>query len=567
MKAMGKSAIHLAVAATVLGVSATVGIGQSQAATYSQGNVGQALVFPYYTVNEGWQTNFNIMNTTDNFLAVKVRFHERKNSRDVLDFNLVLSPYDSWTGWVQDSDQGTELHTTDKSCTSPQVVDGAHASQIAYTGQFDDTGGQGLNRIREGYVEVLLMGVAAPDSPGAVGPADPTTFNPNTAFTAHADMYVPYYAQHVDGVPRDCGIVDQAFVATALTWTAGDAAANAPTAYVYSGAAGQINGVSLGGSGDPLARIDFVAPTAGTNYLKGNVSWLHANTGAGAGSQALALADYNSGVAGNASWVTAQQFPWFLEPTFASDPTFGGVGLGLWTITGAANFEGAFSATSVFNEWSNNPANGAATDWVITFPTKGYHVDAFNDQIQAAYSKYRHLTGAPAAPTDVVTCTDATDRGTCAPVDTGLGGSAPLWYVAPFEHLFGVQAAVAGRTNDGDSNITVTYHVYDREEGEAAYTTTGTSISPAPPADVNTLRFEANVLQLGDSSALSANTPAVVDLSGLSSGSPNGWARVSFTGAGAVGLPAYGMAVKVRDHGETNSAYGQAMDHGYAIVR
>ena len=160
MKAMRKSRVHLAVAAGLLALTATAPVVQADGHIESVGT-GKLLVFPYYTVNQGWVTTVNLTNTTDKTLALKVRFHERKNSRDVLDFNIVMSPYDVWTGWVQaDGDNGPQLFTNDKSCTSPKVVNGAKASTIAYTGEFDDTGGSGFPRMRDGYVEVLLMGEA-----------------------------------------------------------------------------------------------------------------------------------------------------------------------------------------------------------------------------------------------------------------------------------------------------------------------------------------------------------------------------------------------------------------------
>jgi len=525
MNLMLKSRLHTAVAAALIGLAST---GAVEAANWSRGNTGQALVFPYYTVNNGWVTTMNVMNTSNQTLAVKVRVHESKNSRDVLDFNIVMSPFDAWTGLLEDTDSGPQLLTTDNSCTSPVNVNGATASRIAYTGEFDDTGGSGFNRMREGYVEMIVMGVT-----DTIDPA-PTGFDADAAFQAGTSLYVPYFAQHVDGVPRDCAIVDQAFVAKAPNWVPD----TDPTTYVSSPAIAD----SLGGSGDPLARLDFDPTAAGNNPLKGNVSWLHALTGVGAGSEAIAVEDW---AAPAANYITAQQFPWFLEPTFASID-------GLWTVTGVETFDTAVSSLSTFNEWANNPVNGAATDWVVTFPTKGYHVDKFNQQIQAAVSKYRNTL------TDVVNCsTDLPeDRTTCT--DTGL--PVP---VAPFEELFGVEG-------NGDSAITVQYDVYDREEGQAVIEVTGTTISPAPPPDViiETLRFEANVIQFGSAPVVDSNNPAIVDASGILSGAPNGWARVSFTGAEAagVGLPVTAFAVKERDRGDPGTNYGQAMDNGYELV-
>ena len=110
MKLMRKSHINMAVAAGLIGLASGPGV---VSAAGTDTNTGQALVMPYYTVNDGWTTTFNVMNTSDTTLAVKVRFHESKNSRDVLDFNIVMSPYDAWTGWIEDSETGPQLFTTD----------------------------------------------------------------------------------------------------------------------------------------------------------------------------------------------------------------------------------------------------------------------------------------------------------------------------------------------------------------------------------------------------------------------------------------------------------------------
>ena len=520
---MRKSIVHLAVAGSMLAAAGAASLVSAQ--EVSRSNTGQALIFPYYTVNDGWVTTFNFMNTSPNTLAVKVRFHERKNSRDVLDFNIVMSPYDMWSGWVQaDGDNGPQLFTNDKSCTSPRVVNGAKASNIAYTKEFDDTGGGGFPRMRDGYVEVLLMGETD------------TIETPPTDWVAGGDttQYVPYHAEHVAGVPRDCEIVDNAFIRTSANWVPD----TDPTTYAGTIAVNQLNG-----SGDPTARIDFGPPVG--NPLKGNVAWLQLGTGAGAGSEAIAVSNWST-----ENYVTAQQFPWFLEPTFAS-------GTALWTVTGVAAFERAVAALSTFNEWADNPATGAATDWVVTFPTKAYHVDQFNEQIQAAVSKYRNGLD------DVVACTDSAGDPSNAPADREscvLAVTSPI-PPSPFEHLFGVQGT-------GDSTITVTYDLFDREEGTTTIETDGTVISPAPPPEItiDTLRWEANVIAFAGSSVLGNPNPAVLDASAVLGGAANGWAKVSFTGAGQAGLPVAAFAVKVRDQAEASSNYGQAMDNGYEPV-
>ena len=165
MKAFRKSRINAAIAAMV-GLAATAGVVEAQ--TVERTGTGQALIFPYYTVNDGWVTTFNATNTSGNTLAVKFRLRESKNSRDVLDFNVVMSPYDVWTAWVvKDPDTGkTRLYTADESCTSPTDVrdsldDGADpilANPIAYSGSQADGGGSEDGRLRDGYIEMLVMG-------------------------------------------------------------------------------------------------------------------------------------------------------------------------------------------------------------------------------------------------------------------------------------------------------------------------------------------------------------------------------------------------------------------------
>jgi hypothetical protein len=120
----------------------------------SNSGTGQALIIPYYTTRNSWVTAINVMNTSDLTLAVKARFREHKNSRDVLDFTVIMSPFDVWTAWLEDTPDGPRLRTNDVSCTSPTNVDGALMSNIAYTGDFEDNGGDGVGRMREGYAEL-----------------------------------------------------------------------------------------------------------------------------------------------------------------------------------------------------------------------------------------------------------------------------------------------------------------------------------------------------------------------------------------------------------------------------
>jgi len=483
------AAIACATGATSLVVPSLAGAQPS----ISDTGLGQALIAPYYTVNGDWRTTFNLMNTSDKTIAVKVRLREHKNSRDVLDFNVIMSPFDAWTAYLDETPDGPALFTADTTCTSPTVVDGTLLNSDAYTGEYDDNGGSGDGRMRQGYAEFLLMGVA----PDETAP-------------------VPVNAKHVDGVPVNCNVVDAAFVATEAFWAL-DTDPVDPLLYNLN-PDGLVQ--PLAGSGNPTARDDFADPTTacGTdqaavncvNPLKGNVTWLNVGTGTGAGGAMVAVSDWL-----NANLVTAQQFPWFLEPTLASTG-------GLWTVTDVGTFEGSISSDATLNEWANNPANGAATEMVLTFPTKAYHVDRFNEQIQAAVSKYRNNLAA-------VTLV------------------SPLPGLAPFEQVF-----------NGESTITVSYDVFDREEKAASFEV-GTSVSPAPPVPLDKIKYEANVISFGDGSLLSSPTASSIDAGSLV-GAPNGWVQVNFS-KGA--LPVVGFVVKGRTLGEASSSYGQAMQNGY----
>mgnify|MGYP001051155468 CR=1 FL=1 len=551
MKAMQRSHLSMAMAASLMGFGAASVTPESVLAQeVSTSNTGQALIYPYYTVNGGWITTLNLINTSEKTLAVKVRFHELKNSRDVLDFVIVMSPFDTWSGWVEEGTSGPTVRTVDNSCTSPTVIDGQGLSSIAYTGDSDDTGGTGLNRMREGYVEVLVMGVADEiEEP----PTDPE-FDADENFDNLDTLYVPYHAEHVDGEPRDCTTVDRAFIAQTGQWQPGDTPANLPTAFGDPGLTCEDND-GLDGSGYPLAVCDFTAPMDGEdNPLKGNVGWLNASTGFGAGSEAIAVEDWATGAEG--TFVTAQQYPWFLEPTFATAES-------LWSMSQEQleKFEATISAEATMNEWADNPSNGARSDWVVTFPTKAFHVDIFNDQIQAASNKYRNDMS------PVVTDLDAgadepceEDRTNCEPTDTPIT-------VAPFVYGFGIEG-LDPIDERGDSKIEVKFTFYDREEGSVEVTTDGTTISPAPPVEieVSTMKYEANVIQFSNQSVLGSNFPAVQSASALLDGAPSGWANLEFLEPGSPvnnpvlqALPVTAFAIRAIDRTQD----GQAYDAGY----
>jgi hypothetical protein len=80
----------------------------------------------YYTARStasgnAYVTALSVVNTTASAKAVKVRFLEGKNSKEVLDFNLFLSQYDVWTAGIVAAGAGAGVFTADNSCTTPKV--------------------------------------------------------------------------------------------------------------------------------------------------------------------------------------------------------------------------------------------------------------------------------------------------------------------------------------------------------------------------------------------------------------------------------------------------------------
>jgi len=174
-----------ALASAVLG---TLGVAGSAHAIYQDpNNLGQVLIYPYYTVNSVAGNSFNtlvsVTNTTSQVKIVKVRFREGKASTEVLDFNLYLSPNDMWTGAVIPGDataaSPAHLVTSDVSCTNPGIPPtGVDFRNYTYNGDVINV--NTLDRTREGYAEMFEMAV----------------INSGTAAATAAT--------HVSGVPPGC---------------------------------------------------------------------------------------------------------------------------------------------------------------------------------------------------------------------------------------------------------------------------------------------------------------------------------------------------------------------------
>ncbi len=140
--------------------------GTADAVYVNPDGLGQVVLYPYYTVRAkgssslfpGAQFNtlISVVNTTASAKAVKVRFLENLNSREVLDFNLYLSHNDVWTAGIVPTASGAGMVTFDNSCTDPGLTPGTVYPFVSTL--FTDGADTSLDRTREGYVEIIEMG-------------------------------------------------------------------------------------------------------------------------------------------------------------------------------------------------------------------------------------------------------------------------------------------------------------------------------------------------------------------------------------------------------------------------
>ncbi len=315
--------------AVVAGIAGVVGIANmANAVNLNPDGLGQVLLYPYYTTNAGQQTLISVVNTTSVGKAVKVRFLEGHNSREVLDFNLFMSPFDVWTANVfalSDagvSGGGAGIFTTDNSCTAPALTESTTPGGLsyvgfrdyAYTGANTDSGPTTLDRTQEGHFEMISMG----DITGATLLADITHKNgvPPGCSKAEADFEASSFAAIV---PPTSGLFGAASVVNVANGTF----------YAYN--ADAIDGFTAKALGNPtdtlspsLADASDVSGTTATSYV------------------------FNNGALLTSTYPLAQ------------------------SIDAVSSI---FAATNVYNEWQAAADGSVGSDWVVTFPTKRFYVD------------------------------------------------------------------------------------------------------------------------------------------------------------------------------------------------
>ena len=332
-----KSLVAFALASAIGGAMVSA---PAQAVNLSPDNLGQVLVFPYYTAKNGFDSYIHLTNTSNTTVIAKIRFREAKNSREVRDFNVILSPYDVWSAAVTQNGEGAKLVTYDKSCTSPLLPASGTSpgatevefTSLGYDGSDQyayDNGGLGLDRTQEGYFEVIAMGASS---------------NQTSSYNSSTDNLIEYNAKHVNGLPRNCDIVDQQF-------------------------AGKVGNLS----GDPVFD-HFRFPG---NVLKGFSTLINVASGQAVGVEPSVFANFRT----TGSVNTLIFPPGDLEPNLsdvAPGAKFVNDAGNLTVVAGTLPVDSVSALLmrrNVINEFTSTAAGTTQTDWVLTFPTKHYYTD------------------------------------------------------------------------------------------------------------------------------------------------------------------------------------------------
>lgn len=461
---MKKTKLATAVSLALAGSAGA--LNTAQAVNINPDGLGEVLLYPYYTVRDNHDTLIMVTNTTPDVKAVKVRFLDGQNTKEVLDFNLYLSPFDVWTGAVVATEQGARLTTADTSCTVPTIPEEGVEFRNFEFGEPDEPEGTdtSLDRTREGHLEIIEMGVVTDTNP-----TDSGAFNPATAAT------------HVNDEPANCAALEQA-------WASGVWATNANANI-------ELNPGGLFGHGMIINVSRGTANSYQATAVDNFFFFEPFHTNPGSLLPGVESADINSDVFVSQQGATN-------VPTVVSST---------WN-RGLDSTSSVLMHNAIMNHFVTHGSIGAATDWVITFPTKRFHI-----------------AGDVATPPFTETFTPA---GACEPV--GL-------------------------------------EIWNREERAQ---TGGLDFSPQPPGG-NALCWETNVITFNNGSVLGSELELNVDTSSVGEDgwmrlafTDEDHRLVSNEGNQFFGLPVIGFAVQQYVNGVDQEGvlinYGGMFEHAFS---
>ena len=491
---------------------ATVAAG-TVASDVSRTETGDLAIIPYYTVLDGTNTGMHIINTTDSTQVVKVRLRRGTDSKDALDFNLVMSPYDEWTANIgAGGANGVLVTTNDTTCTVPEFPEGG--------APMPDTFSEGAT---EGYVEIIAMAETTDETqPIAVG------------------------AKHKDGVPADCAAVRQNFYRVAAA-DVGDATVRGTHTSGLTSNAVCETAAATGACKTVGANLSSYMDSD-DNALKVSFMLTDPQGGLEAGDNAVMIQGFSE-----APMMTNQQplsfgtdgllnfdplnfeLPNLAYGAFESTVTARAVTASMTDGSMWNDLADALDADSIINDWAAfNTSDGTVhADWVVTLP--GQYV--MTNPVCDTYETYSQAT-----ITAIAICNGAAAQ-TTAGMAAGLDALEAAYSAAGGDDRNQLPLIVASNV-DGDvlvgDGTVANMNLWDREElllagkesekppedPDLGFSPGGSSGDPEDPDVRVVLPYEVNVIAFGDADTstavmsdlkLSVTPPATSD---------RGWGRL-----------------------------------------
>ncbi|MFT4872347.1 hypothetical protein [Congregibacter sp.] len=444
---MNKVFKPLGIVAAVAAASAGY-VNVANAQTVANNALGDLALVPYYTVNGEWITGIHIVNTSAATQVVKFRFRRAVDSLDALDFNIVMSPKDVYAGFLSDDENGNiSWSAGDTTCTVPVTTGGKLTMPSIYR-----------EGAETGYVEIIGMGSPTSETAPIALAAKHSGVSGDPALT-----------------PLDCTAVRSNFFADG-TSAADPGVVDAATAWQATSAATAIK------AGGANTFVDSGNVLKVSYFIRDNA------TGVEFGDNAVHIADFLG-----EPTMTNQQFGWlsgdldgFDFPNLNGAAPRGGANVGLFN---ALRQSDVLGVSALLNEWTANPSNGAALDWVVTLPGQYTMMDT---------------------PQFVLALQDAADGETAAPEIT---------------------CTRANGCDYRDLPVTATVVPYNREETTTTLASGELTVSPALPGEATQLQLkkEVNVITFGGNSVLGvSDTDITADL-----GQNFGWLSLAVTSASA----------------------------------
>lgn len=205
---------------------------QSMAVYINHKGLGDAMIIPYYTVNNNLNTLVTVNNTTEHAKAIKINIREGLNGYAALSYNVYLDAFDTWT-FALIPTESTVANYQGQPSAMQVSFDWSCAPFLVKSGQqflpfgLND-GPNELQRTREGFIEIIEMG----------------DLNPGSGSAFATDM------GNV-GVPANCSHFESAWDEDGI-W--------------HEGSGGDTQAELLPGSGGLLTEAQIIDVNAGINY-------------------------------------------------------------------------------------------------------------------------------------------------------------------------------------------------------------------------------------------------------------------------------------------------------------